>query len=640
MLSFQSRCRRTARFWRAAFSPASVDARLETYGRLDQTLNPSIVGSDVLATAVQPDGKILIGGNFTTVLGMTRNNIARLNTDGTLDTAFNPNANDLVYSIAVQADGKILAGGRFTTIGGQTRSRIARLDATTGLADSFDPNANAEVDAIAVQADGKILAGGFFTSIGGQTRNHIARLDPVTGFDDSFDPGANGVVRSIAVQADGKILAGGSFSSIGGQTRRRIARLDPTTGLADSFDPNANNEVDSIAVQADGKIVAGGFFNSIGGQTRNFIARLDAATGLADSFDPNANNEVISIAVQADGKILAGGSFSIVGGQGRRIARLDPTTGLADSFNPNANNAVFSIAVQADGKIVAGGLFTSIGGQTRNFFARLTNDTAALQNLAVTQAAVTWTRGGSSAQFTRVTFEDSTDNVNYTPLGNGTAAGSNWTLTGLNLPTGQNIYIRARGYYRSGYQNGSESMTESVRNAFLATPLQLTAAVSRKTHGGAGTFDITLPLTGEPGVECRSSGGNHTLVFSFSNNVVSGDAAVTSGIGNVAGSPIFVGNTMTVNLTGVTDVQKITVTLSNVTDTSAQVLPDTAVSMNMLIGDTTGNKTVNAGDVAQTKGQSGQPVGAGNFRNDVNVSGSINAGDVAQVKANSGHTLP
>ncbi|MFZ3373988.1 MAG: hypothetical protein WA183_00355, partial [Chthoniobacterales bacterium] len=84
----------------------------------------------------------------------------------------------------------------------------------------------------------------------------------------------------------------------------------------------------------------------------------------------------------------------------------------------------------------------------------------------VTQTTITWTRGGSSPQFTRVTFESSTDNVNYTPLGNGTAAGSNWTLTGLNLPTGVNIYLRARGYYRSGYQNGSESITESVRNAF------------------------------------------------------------------------------------------------------------------------------------------------------------------------------
>ena len=88
-------------------------ARLETDGRLDQTLDLGTVGSQVIATAVQPDGKILIGGIFTTVLGVTRNNIARLNTDGTLDTAFNPNANDEVYSIAVQADGKILVGGDF-----------------------------------------------------------------------------------------------------------------------------------------------------------------------------------------------------------------------------------------------------------------------------------------------------------------------------------------------------------------------------------------------------------------------------------------------------------------------------------------------------------------------------------------------
>jgi hypothetical protein len=156
-----------------------------------------------------------------------------------------------------------------------------------------------------------------------------------------------------------------------------------------------------------------------------------------------------------------------MGGQTRnRIARLDATTGAADSFDPNANSTVNSIAVQADGKILAGGIFTSIGGQTRNFVARLSNDTAALQNLAVTQTTITWTRGGSSPQFTRVTFESSNDNVNYTLLGNGTAAGSNWTLTGLNLPTGVNFYIRARGYYRSGYTNGSESLTESVWNAF------------------------------------------------------------------------------------------------------------------------------------------------------------------------------
>ncbi len=143
----------------------------------------------IRVVVVQPDGKILIGGDFTTLspnggAPVTRNRIARLNPDGTLDTAFNPNANNTVYAIAVQADGKILVGGYFTgnSIGGQTRNRIARLDATTGLADSFNPNANNSVYAIAVQADGKILAGGdFHDSIGGQTRNHIARLDATTG---------------------------------------------------------------------------------------------------------------------------------------------------------------------------------------------------------------------------------------------------------------------------------------------------------------------------------------------------------------------------------------------------------------------------------------------------------------------------
>src|SRR5207244_13025909 len=151
---------------------------------------------------------------------VTRDRIARLNADGTLDTAFNPNANGNVRSIAVQADGKILVAGDFNganSIGGQTRNRIARLDAVTGLADSFDPNASGIIESLAVQADGKILAGGSFTSIGGQMRNFIARLDATTGLADSFDPNANSSVESIVVQGDGRILACGSFTSSVGQ---------------------------------------------------------------------------------------------------------------------------------------------------------------------------------------------------------------------------------------------------------------------------------------------------------------------------------------------------------------------------------------------------------------------------------------
>ena len=135
--------------------------------------------------------------------------------------------------------------------------------------------------------------------------------------------------------------------------------------------------------------------------------------------------------------------------------------------------------------------------------------------------------------------------------------------------------------------------------------LLLTGAVSRKTHGAAGTFDIPLPLNGDPGVECRGTDGNYMLVFTFDNNLMSGNAIVTSGTGSVAGSPTFSANTMTVNLTGVTNAQKISVKLTGVTDTQAQTLADTIVSMNVLSGDSTGNKSVNASDVSQIKAQSG-----------------------------------
>ncbi|MEY2601217.1 MAG: trimeric autotransporter adhesin, partial [Verrucomicrobiota bacterium] len=362
--------------------------------------------------------------------------------------------------------------------------------------------------------------------------------------------------------------------------------------------------------------------------------------GLADSFDPNANNFIQAIAVQSDGKILASGFFTSIGGQTRNfIARLDATAGLADSFDPNANSNVTSIALKADGKVLAGGTFTSIGGQTRNFFARLSNDTAALQNLAVTQTTVTWTRGGSSPQFARVTFESSTDNVNYTLLGNGTASGSNWTLTGLNLPAGQNFYIRARGYYGSGQRDGSASITESVRNVFITLPPTPTQVVSRKLHNGA-PFDIDLPLTGDAGIECRSGGAtnDHQVVFTFPNAVTFTNAAVTAGTGSVSSSSGSGTTTVTVNLTGVTNAQRITVTLSGVSDSTTT--GDLAVPLGVLLGDTTGNGHVNSSDISQTHAESGNPVTSSNFREDVTVNGFINSSDIALVESQSGTDLP
>ena len=384
-------------------------ARLNTDGTLDASFDPN-ADSDVYSIAVQTDGKILIGGNFTTLspnggAAVTRNRIARLNTDGTLDASFDPNADSFVYSIAVQADGKILIGGDFTTLspnGGVavTRNRIARLNTDGTLDASFDPKASDNVLSIAVQADGKILIGGSFTTLspnGGAavTRNRIARLNTDGTLDASFNPNADNTVFSIAVQADGKILIGGSFTTLspnGGAavTRNRIARLNTDGTLDASFNPNADSDVSSIAVQTDGKILIGGNFITLspnGGAavTRNRIARLNADGTLDASFDPNANSDVLSIAVQADGKILIGGGFTTLSPNGgaavtrNRIARLNTDGTLDTAFDPNANGIVVSIAVQADGKILIGGNFTTLspnGGAavTRNRIARLNTD--------------------------------------------------------------------------------------------------------------------------------------------------------------------------------------------------------------------------------------------------------------------------
>jgi hypothetical protein len=173
------------------------------------------------------------------------------------------------------------------------------------------------------------------------------------------------------------------------------------------------------------------------------------------------------------------------------------------------------------------------------------------------------------------------------------------------------------------------------------SPLAVTTAVSRKTHGAAGTFDIDMPFTGSAGVECRSGGenGNHTIVVSFSNNVVSGNAQVVDGIGSVVGSPTFSANTMTVNLTGVPITQQLTLKFTGVTDTSAQVLPDTQLVVKVLMGDVNGSSSVGSSDIGQVKSEAGNAVTNANFREDITAEGNIGASDVSAVKSNAGATL-
>ncbi len=188
--------------------------------------------------------------------------------------------------------------------------------------------------------------------------------------------------------------------------------------------------------------------------------------------------------------------------------------------------------------------------------------------------------------------------------------------------------------------------SEFSQNMTVAPPaVQLTGVVSSKLHGSLGPFGINLPLTGNPGIECRSggAGGVYTLLFTFANTLTNvAGAGVSTGTGSVSSSYIDTSDAhiYVVNLTGVANMQVLTVSLTDVTDSSGSSSSVLTASMGVLLGDTTANGTVNSSDIGEAKGNSGQVTNAGNFRTDVTINGVINSSDIGTIKAQSGTALP
>jgi uncharacterized delta-60 repeat protein len=452
--------------WNSCTVTMNANKAVTAFFALGGTIDPEFPDTQNLipvmySIALQPDGKILIGG-----LGEW---LARLNPNGSLDTDFNPDTNNMVYSMATQPDGKILIGGYFTTIdGGATATNhIARLNPNGSPDTDFNPDANSTVYSIALQPDGKILVGGAFDMIGGVSRDYIARLNTNGTVDGDFNYNViDGWVYSIALQPDGKILIGGDFTMVGEEMRNHMARLNPDGTLDTDFNPDVNGIASSIALQPDGKILLGGFFTTVGGETRNRMARLNENGTLDTEFNPDVNGTVTSIVLQTDGKILIGGLFTTVGGETRNnVARLNSDGTVDMNLNPNADHNVDAIVIQADGKIILGGGFINVGGEEKPGLARLTNTEPAVQELSISSdgSLITWMRGQASPEVWRATFDHSTDGVNWTNLGNGVRINGGWQLTGFSLPTSQDHYIRARGYASGGYHNACNSLIESVK---------------------------------------------------------------------------------------------------------------------------------------------------------------------------------
>ena len=371
-----------------AFLGASVSARATTlpYDGFNPTAN-----SIVNAVAVQPDGKILIGGYFTELTpegyGTSASNyIARLNHDGTVDSSFTPQANGVVRTIVLQANGQVLIAGEFTSVTGTggtatARNYLARLNANGSLDTTFDPNPNAIVYAIAAQTNGQLIIGGAFTSVqangasAATTRNHIARLNADGSLDATYDPNTDKTVLSLAIQTDGTTVVGGGFSTFTPNgsstaiTRNDIGRLLADGTVDPGFDPEPNGSVMAILLLPNGQIVIGGQFTTMsnGVNQADFVARLNHDGGLDNTFIINPLEYVDALALQPDGKIIIGGIFTQIfpatalsATAISYAARINPDGTLDATFIPQPNQSVSAIAVQPDGDVILAGYFTSL----------------------------------------------------------------------------------------------------------------------------------------------------------------------------------------------------------------------------------------------------------------------------------------
>ena len=263
-------------------------------------------------------------------------------------------------------------------------------------------------------------------------------------------------------------------------------------------------------------------------------------------------------------------------------------------------------------------------------------------------ACLSGTRNSSGVHLTwKIPDNGGADIVSYR-IFRGTAAGNETFLTAtgntkasyddITADPSQTAYyiIRAVNSVDAGGGTFSNEVT------FAATPgIQLLGITSTKTHGGAGVFDVNLPLDGS-GIECRSGGtnNNHTLVFNFANPVSSvTSAALVAGTGSIASASVENGD-FVVSLIGVTNAQRITVTLTGVTDSAGNSAASVSATMGVLLGDVNASARVDSGDVSLVRQQTLQTITTSNFREDINASGRVDAGDVSIARQQALTSLP
>ncbi|MEN6627816.1 MAG: hypothetical protein ABFD69_16445 [Candidatus Sumerlaeia bacterium] len=419
--------------------------RLNADGTVDDNFNPGTdANSYVNALIIQPDGRMVIGGTFVAVNGVYRRAVARINENGSLDATFDPGeaADNFVYALALQADGKVIVGGGFSTMGGEARRGIARLNVDGSVDPGFraDVGENGSVYAVAVQPDGNALMGGDFTSVSGTGRNRLARILEAGALEVAFSKPSR--FYPLALQDDGKILGSATDASMAfvsnklnranpdgtpdvefinhaasntmagviaiqpdgkmivtGSTLKKILRLnaDGTTDTTFQIGTITGSGVRVLALQPDGKILAGGEIDSFNGVTIKKLIRLNPDGTLDPSFNTGSETpRCITIALQRDGKILVSGGTA---DNGCGLIRLNSDGSLDTGFSQSypSGGPIYCFAIQPDGKILAAGQFDSMRNVSCFGIMRLHENGRRDPSFDLNQSYLNFNTGGSIA---------------------------------------------------------------------------------------------------------------------------------------------------------------------------------------------------------------------------------------------------
>jgi uncharacterized delta-60 repeat protein len=343
--------------------------RLHSTGAIDTSFTTgSGFNNNLNKIAIQNDGKIVVGGDFTSYNNISQNFVTRLNTDGSIDNSFNISQNtiavfnpdiavDVVKDLIIQPDNKMIVVGNYLYNYLRINNDGSKDNSNTGL-DNI-------VECITLQSDNKILVGGSFNSYNGISKNKINRFNSNGESDNLFNIGTgfNGVVKTIVLQSDNKILVGGDFTLFNGVYCGKISRLNNDGSIDNSFSTSLgfNGEINKIAVQSDGKIIIIGTFTSFNNINANKIIRLNQNGSIDNTFNlqVNIDGDFKTLAIQSDGKIYIGGNgFTIDSYNVGAVIKLNSNGALDTGFSCYGGHCleqVNDILIESSGKIILAG---------------------------------------------------------------------------------------------------------------------------------------------------------------------------------------------------------------------------------------------------------------------------------------------